>query len=382
MNNTLDVIVVGAGPAGLMCAKKLAGEGFNVLVLEKREKPNYNKLCGGYIPAPVLTKFNIPVNIAERPIRGAKLVTREGEWLVEFNEVVGYNVNRTRFAEYLAKRVKRKGGDILTNTMVLDVKEYGNSVLVICKDKVFEAKFVVVADGAYSRIGSRIRGRFRLEDLGIAVQVKCDIGERVKEYINYNIILLGKEFSPFGYAYIFPKKEYVDVGVGSLALKATKGILKTYLDKVVDYFNLKPLSKARYAPVPLVGPLENIVKGRILLAGDSAGHVSPLVGEGIKFSMIAGYLAAEAIILSLKHKISVSKVNKYYLSKLRKSFYTRFKIEKFLLKKFLRGELASSSLLKDGRMRRIVAELYLDKRDIKKLLISSLLIYFKKLLKL
>ena len=51
-------------------SEKLVENGFRVLVLEKKVKPNYEKLCGGYIPAPVIETFDTPKSIADYPVRG------------------------------------------------------------------------------------------------------------------------------------------------------------------------------------------------------------------------------------------------------------------------------------------------------------------------
>ncbi len=381
MGELLDIIVIGAGPAGLSSAEKLAEKGFRVLVLEKEEKPNYEKLCAGYIPAPIFEIFDIPKSLVDYPVRGLKMITRDDEWIVECDDIAGYNVNRTRLAEYLASRIEKKGGEVLTSTTALRIEEGESEVAVACRDRSFKARVVIAADGAYSKIGGRIRGRFKIQDLGLTIQVKSAPSRRLTELTSkLNIIFLGGEFSPFGYAWIFPKKNHVDAGLGALASKTKGSDLRKYLDRVLEYYELKRISKDRYAPVPLIGPLKRIAKGRIVLAGDAAGHVSPLTGEGVKFALIAGSMAAEAVTAYLKGKIPLHKLEKQYLSKLEKSFYKRFRLEKLILKMFKEKKLTSSKLLKDRKMRRIIAELYLDKRDIQKLVLASLPRIFKILL--
>lgn len=112
---------------------------------------------------------------------------------------------------------------------------------------------------------------------------------------------------------------------------------------------------------------------RILLAGDAVGHVAPLIGEDIKFALIAGHLAAESIILYLRNHISLYELGRIYLSKLKKSFYKRFKLEKILLKMFVKRKISSAKMLNDSIMRRAIAELYTDRRELHKLVLASLL---------
>ncbi|RLE73281.1 MAG: hypothetical protein DRJ37_00660 [Thermoprotei archaeon] len=285
------MVVIGAGPAGLSSAQQLAEDGFRVVVFEKEAKPNYEKLCAGYLPLAVFNQFEIPTSIADYPVKGLKIITKKSEWTIKFKNVVGYNLDRTRLAEYLANKVKKSGGEVITNTAVVDIEEREEAIIVrVGEDReVYKAKIIIAADGAYSKIGSIIRGRFKSNELGLATQVKAHHSKTLSEiYSNLNIVFLRSDFSPFGYAWIFPKKNYVDAGLGALASR-TKGVdLKNYLAKVLKYYDLEKTSEARHAPVPLTGPVKKVAMNRILLAGDSAGHVSPLTGEGIKFALLAG----------------------------------------------------------------------------------------------
>ncbi|MFP3280640.1 MAG: FAD-dependent oxidoreductase, partial [Vulcanisaeta sp.] len=57
MSGKFDVIVVGAGPAGLTAAQQLANRGFKVLVVERGKKPGSKNVFGGRIYAHVLDKL-------------------------------------------------------------------------------------------------------------------------------------------------------------------------------------------------------------------------------------------------------------------------------------------------------------------------------------
>ncbi|RLF04509.1 MAG: hypothetical protein DRK00_06570 [Thermoprotei archaeon] len=371
MSEVLDAVIVGAGPAGLSAAVKLAEEGFRVVVLEREARPNFEKLCAGYVPARVFEEFEIPTSLAECSIRGLKIVSDRGEWIVEFDDVVGYNVSRTRLAEYLAGRVRSRGGEVLTSTPASRIVDGEHYATIYSRRGELKARIVVAADGAYSKTGGEIRGGFKPEDLGLAIQVKTALKPGDLQ-LNLNVVMLGAEYSPFGYAWIFPKRSYLDAGLGALASRVRGSSLRGYLERLVEKFELEPLETARYAPVPLTGPLYNVARGRVLLVGDAAGHASPLTGEGIRFALLAGRIAAEAASLYLKNRIALREVYEAYVSKLKKSFYRRLRLDKLIVKVMERGKFASSRLLEDSGLRRMVAELYLDVKDTQYALLSSI----------
>jgi len=356
-----DVIIVGAGPAGLVSAYRLLEEGFNILILEKEIKPNYNKLCAGYIPSEVFEKYNIPKQIADHIVDRIKIVADKNEWVIDFYEEVGYNVDRNKFAEFLASRVLKTGGVIETSSFVKKFIEKDFYVSVIVNDKEYSSKIVILSDGVCSRMAALIRGRYQSNNLGIAIQAKVNLNNHfLKNNSKLNVILFGNLYSPFGYGWVFPKKTYLDVGLGTLVSKAKGKKLEDYLANILEYFTLEK-SSPRFYPVPLSGPLTNIARNRILLAGDNAGHVSPLTGEGIKYSMYAGDIAAETIIEYLKNRINIKDIRDSYLKKLKKSFYKKLRIEKLILSLLVRKSFSALKILENKETRRLIAEIYADR---------------------
>ena len=360
LGNMFDVIVVGAGPAGLVSAYKLLEEGYDVLILEREIRPNYNKLCAGYIPLEVFEKYNIPKGVADYAVYGVRFVADRKEWVVDFDAETGYNVDRNRFADFLATRVLKEGGIIENNSFVREVELKNSHAIVRVRDREYTSRIVILADGVTSRIAASIRGRFKANDLGITIQTRINpTSNFLKDNNRLNVILFGRQYSPFGYGWIFPKQRHLDVGLGTLISKAKGEKLEDYLTNILDHFNLEK-SEPRYFPVPLSGPLNKVAYNRMLLAGDSAGHVSPLTGEGIKYSMHAGELAAETIMEYLKNRIGIKDIRKYYLKRLKKSFYKKLRAEKIILSILASKRLSTSRMLEDEKARRIIAKIYTD----------------------
>ena len=115
-----------------------------------------------------------------------------------------------------------------------------------------------------------------------------------------------------------------------------------------------------FAPVPLSGPKNSVSRGRVLVVGDAAGHVSPLTGEGIRFALEAGWFAAESVAEYLSGRVSMPGMGRRYLWRLWRGFYPRLWAERRLLSLFAGGGVSSGSLLGDEGFRALVARLYTD----------------------
>ena len=61
-----DVVIIGAGPAGLAAGGRIAGAGFDVLIFEKSEYPGKNKICGGAVSMECFLDLKLPKKIIEK----------------------------------------------------------------------------------------------------------------------------------------------------------------------------------------------------------------------------------------------------------------------------------------------------------------------------
>ncbi len=109
-----------------------------------------------------------------------------------------------------------------------------------------------------------------------------------------------------GYAYIFPKRSHVNVGVGSVldhyrthATEPPYEVQKRFVRSLCVGGILNGASARRcFTPalIPVGGPLERTVQGRVLLVGDAGGFVNGFSAEGIYYAMVSGELAAQAVL--------------------------------------------------------------------------------------
>jgi flavin-dependent dehydrogenase len=114
-----------------------------------------------------------------------------------------------------------------------------------------------------------------------------------------------------GYAYVFPKREHVNVGIGYLLPYFRSQIDEapyTLQKRFVSELKARGLmdgesQREHFTPflIPVGGPLGHTARGRVLLAGDAGGFVNGFSAEGIYYAMVTGDLAAGAVLASRAH---------------------------------------------------------------------------------
>ncbi len=284
-----DVIVVGAGPAGVSAAKAAALGDAKTLLLEKCPTIMANKPCGEAVSqttfktAGVEPKPSIVLNKAYARVYAPNMK------FVEIKDV-GFLINKSLFIQEIAAQAAEAGADIHVREEVISVWRDGNIMRVKTNHDEYSANVVIGADGYHSTVARSLGINERSEPIPTIqyVMVNCKL-----EYTDVVRFFLGNEIAPGGYAWIFPKSEKIaEVGIGVRGAPA-----KLYLDKFVKMFD-KELGNAkiidyRGAPVPIGGMIKECVLDGAMLIGDAAGMVIPLTGAGIHSSVAAGLVAGE-----------------------------------------------------------------------------------------
>jgi flavin-dependent dehydrogenase len=124
---------------------------------------------------------------------------------------------------------------------------------------------------------------------------------------------------PEGYAYVFPKRDHVNIGIGyvlshyrEVVDKKPYELQRELIGTLRARGHLSGDSvRENFTPflIPIGGPLRETGRGRVLLAGDAGGFVNAFTAEGIYYAMISGDVAARTI---LRSKGSVAKLAEDY----------------------------------------------------------------------
>jgi geranylgeranyl reductase family protein len=289
-----DVIVVGAGPAGATLAYELAKKGIGVLILEKVKLPRY-KCCAGGVTgkAAKLLDFDIST-VAEDVVYEISFTFNLGSpYLGQSSQPLIYTVMRDVFDYLLVQKAQQVGAVLMDGQKVTQVQVSGDWVEISTADNFFRSRLVVGADGAYSVVARALGMERRIEYVaGIESELVVSEEELAKRKSRVQIEL---GCIPRGYAWVFPKRNFLSVGVGCLASKARD--LRAHHQKFLHSLSMGSYTIARSSShlIPTCTKGRLVWQNKALLLGDAAGLADPLTGEGIYNAIQSAQLAVPVI---------------------------------------------------------------------------------------
>ena len=308
-----DVVVVGGGPAGSTVAKEAARKGLKVVVLEKhsldREKP-----CAGGVTERVIQRFQIPEDILDRSCNKLFLCSPKCNTVtLDYPERIAATTMRAKFDKTLAELAIDQGAEFREKTRAIDViSDHGFIKGVIAKTSgeslnIF-GNITVIASGSPSILSKRL-GLLTNNKRSTALCYQYQM--TMKDTIIDNLIsdqleiYYGSDIVPGGYAWIFPKKGVVSVGLGTWLedTKETTQNLRKRLDNFIGkhavasekLMNAKVLYP-QAAMISFPGVINKNYGDGFLVTGEAAGHVDFVNAEGIYYSMMSGEIAGTTTV--------------------------------------------------------------------------------------
>ena len=289
---SFDAIVVGAGPAGSVTALRLAREGASVLLLDRARFPR-DKPCGGGLTYRAIRELPVDVTpVVEDVVDRFEFSFRYRHRFVRKSAAsIILMTQRKRLDAFLAEQAATAGAEFRDGVKVTSVAEDGT---VRVGDKTLRAEVVIGADGVNGNT-ARSLGLEQGYRYGVALEGNVAYVHTSEERFRGRAVLeLG--VVPGGYGWVFAKGDHVNVGVGGWDSEGPR--LRAHLARLCEAheINKDAVESTRGYRLPLRRREDTLVRGRVMLAGDAAGLVDPLSGDGMYEAFVSARLAAGAAL--------------------------------------------------------------------------------------
>ncbi len=291
MKSAHDIVIVGAGPAGLACAKICAEHGMDVAVFERRNSIG-NKVCaGGVTWNGLLQRVG---DISQRSFFEQRIITPKQRALIRAKVPIIATVSRVELGELMVKQAKEAGASIYTGCRVIYIDD--DAVIIKYKEdeqekrERIEFNNLVGADGSSSIVRRYLALPLVRQGIGINYQLPI-----VRNEMEWH---LDPARFGCGYAWIFPHKTTTSVGAYADIRQRSAVQLKQALGEWAAATGLD-LSTGRLQAENINFDYRGVEfnrKQKIFLAGDAAGLASGLTGEGIFPAIVSGEYIGRKII--------------------------------------------------------------------------------------
>lgn len=305
-----DVLIVGAGPAGATAARTLARAGARVRLIDRARFPR-NKPCGGAISARALGRFPYLETALERiPVLRLSRLQLEspsgGTVILTSSTPAALMIRRVEFDDLLVRLAIEAGAELVEGVEVAQAEESASGVTLRDRaGRTWRAGAVIAADGVYSVVGRRLGLNPGWPARAVALDMMEETPVEQLSSVDPGTMWVAYGYAGGeGYAYIFPKRAHVNVGVGFVLDYYRRHAVApwTLQSQLVDRLRRNGLLKGsscreHFTPyqLPVGGPLRRTAGKRTLLAGDAAGFVNGITAEGIFYAMVSGDCAARAV---------------------------------------------------------------------------------------
>ncbi|TCI90686.1 geranylgeranyl reductase family protein [Tenacibaculum sp. M341] len=338
-----DVAVIGSGPSGASTAFHLAKQGISTVIIEKEQLPRYKTCGGGFV---FRGRKNLPFDIS-------KVIEREFHTVDIFlgkslhfqttrKDPTITMIMRDSFDFLIVEEAKKLGVTILEGNKLTNITFNNNIALLTTTEQEISANFVIAADGALSptakMAGWNQETRKLIPALEYEIEVPEEDFERLKNEVRFDIDAI-----PYGYAWNFPKKNHLSVGVAST--KKARINLKKYYEEYLKTIGINTVLKESQHgfQIPIAPRTDGFIKNNVFLIGDAAGFADPITAEGISNAIYSGVLVAEAISES---NLNLDEAKSLYLKKLEAKLLPEIKTGLWLAKWFYEQKSIRNIMLK------------------------------------
>lgn len=325
-----DIIIIGGGLAGLCAARQLSQYGLSVAVIEKKQYP-FHKVCGEYISYEVwdwLHYLGLNVkSLNSADIRFLRVTSPTGRRVLSTSlDLGGFGISRYALDNFIYEQNLKIGVTFYLNTTVENVYFENEKFYVNTTRHTLNAKYVLGSYGKRSNLDRVLNRSFFYRKTPYMA---------VKYHINYDfdkntIALHNFDKGYCGISAIENNKYCLCYLTDKIHLKKYKSIPEMernvlhknpYLKDI--FHNAQFLWKAPETINEISFFSKSPVENHIFMAGDSAGLIPPLAGNGMAMAIHAAKLVSEILIQVFEGKITRNEAENLYKQKWEENFYRR-----------------------------------------------------------
>lgn len=355
MVEKFDVVIVGAGPAGISSAIVTSRAGLNTVIIERGNIPGEKNLFGGVLFKHPFEKL-IPDFVKTAPLE--RKVVEYQYWILLDDSYIklvyrddylsrspsGYTALRAKFDAWYAKKAQEAGAMLVTRTQALEPIIKDEQVVGVNTDRgEVYGNIVIAADGANSLLAQKagLHDEWKPHQLALGVKevievtrTKIDEMFQLKTEEGVAVTIIGGPLKGMtGGGFLYTDREAISVGIGVLlsdivrnnvrpnklyeSFKRHPAIYPYIKDGVLKEYSAHLIPEGGYYAMP------KLYTNGMMVVGDAALFVNVVGWEGTNLAAESGILAGEVAVYAHKIKDFSAKTLKLYEEKLKNSFVLR-----------------------------------------------------------
>ena len=345
-----DIIIIGGGLAGLVSSIQLSKGGKKVLLIEKKSYP-FHRVCGEYISnevRPFLESIGLNFDkLGVKEITKFQFTSPSGRVLETDLDLGGFGISRYKIDEELYHLAKSTGVEFLLENTVESVDYQDDRFTIKTSFDTFESRYVIGTYGKRTKLDSTLQRDFfskRSPYIGVKYHIKTDFPKDLIALHNFKDGYCGIsaiEDDKYCLCYLTTRE---NLRKHATIQEMERNILwkNPHLKKIFNgseflYDKPEVINEISFAP-------KTTIENHILMAGDSAGLITPLCGNGMAMAIHGAKLLSNNILLNFNNRDLVEKT---YQKDWKKQFQKRLWVGRNVQKLFgneIVSEIALSTM--------------------------------------
>jgi len=349
-----DVAIAGGGLAGLALSIQCANAGYRTILFEKERYP-FHKVCGEYVSFEswnFLEELGVPLSQMNLPVIRRLLVTApNGKELGQNLPLGGFGISRYKLDAILAEIARQKGVEVMEGIKVDDVMFKNEMFNVQCSTFNGQCKVAVGSFGKRSNLDVKWKRKFILQRhnklnnyIGVKYHIKTNWPEDLIALHNFEDGYCGisqVEENKYCLCYLTTAKNLERCANSIHRMEREILCRNPHLKRIFENADIVSQSPVTISQVSF--EKKEQVYNHVLLAGDAAGMIAPLCGNGMSMALHGSKIAFAQIHLFLQNKIPRWQMEQDYANAWKKQFSGRLRTGRTVQRFF--GSILLSDLL-------------------------------------